>query len=385
MLRSFFTLAILMVLVTGCASGTPVIPQINPQLSKDNLSTVDNLHRIWGEWTLIINKERSKVDIVPRREGRFHLNALKFLETDDKSFLEITGIKNNGDGTINLKVRLAHPFPEHPEYTGFDVKGIIIFNGSCQFWADDFPTRFNLPTPARISWCDLGDPEVLNADGYTPRWSVSYEYGDDLPIFRYREGKYTNGVPNGDLNAYLDFYTDEKRHIFRCQGVVERTYRIWLPPDEEVVAGYAVEACWEPPINVPVHDPFTDFPVTANQPEPYYLRVILNNGQTITDCDSMLGYADCNASRVEIKQWGNITFTNDVSSLPDGNTGYHEVLWQCDPPQDSVFWFGSPPCYLGYGNGRYKLLLISYAQEPAPPFTPYAQAYTLTDYEIDEP
>ena len=297
--------------------------------------------------------------------------------------LKITKIKNNGDGTIDLTVQITHPFLGYREYTGFDVKGIIIFNGSFLVWTpNDQMKDYYLPDPSRISWRDLGDPEVLNADGYTPRWSLNWQYGEDRPIYRYWKGKFSNGAPNGDINAYLDFYTSEARHMFSCFGTVERTYTIWLPPGEVVVAGYAVDACWELPLKMPVTDPLNDFPLTANQPEPYYLKYTLNGGEPITDCDDMKGTWDCSVSRVELQQWGSEHFYHLWVSWPSGEMGSHDNLNPCDPPEDGVFWQMSPPCYDFYGNGKYRQLLIVHTDGPLPN---RLVCYTITDYVIDEP
>jgi hypothetical protein len=245
------------------------------------------------------------VDIVPRRQGRFHLNALKFLEDYCKNCLQVTKIKNNGDGTIDLTVRITHPFPGHPEFTGFDVKGIIMFNGS---WEDEGYQYYPpWPEPFRVSWRGLGDPQVLNADGYTLRWSPWYDSGKEQAIFNYWEGKYATGTPTANLNAYLDFYTDEDRHMFKHYGIVTRTYHIWLPAGKPLVAAYAVEACWEPPMVTPVIDPASDFPPTANQPEAYRFYFNLNNGEVITDPGCCGEVYDPSEGYMYSKQWGGHT------------------------------------------------------------------------------
>ena len=91
------------------------------------------------------------------------------------------------------------------------------------------------------------------------------ETGSDKPIYNYSPGKYSNGTPRANINGYLNFYT-ENRHMFSCNKSVTRVYHIWLPPGQPVVAGYAVDACWEPATVTPVKDPIADFPVSANQP-----------------------------------------------------------------------------------------------------------------------
>ncbi|MFH1676335.1 MAG: hypothetical protein ABIC40_04845, partial [bacterium] len=248
-MKYLIPLIVFAAIMTGCAANNPVAPAtaVTPSLEKQNMSSAyDGRYRLWGEFIFFIDAEHDKIDVVPQRQGRFHLNALKFLEENGKNFLKITGLKNNGDGTFDLGVQIKHPFLGHPEYTGFDVKGIIMFNGSWEVEGDD--DRPPYPEPFRVSWRKLGDPQVLNADGYTLRWSPSYDSGLPQPIFNYWEGKWATGTPTANLNAYKNFYTDENRHMFRDYGQVPVTYKIWLPTGQPIIAGYAVEACWEPPL-----------------------------------------------------------------------------------------------------------------------------------------
>jgi hypothetical protein len=219
------------------------------------------------------------VVLVPKRGSRFHLNALKFLESYCADCLQIVDLTNNGDGTVDLTVRITHPFLGHPEYTGFDVKGIIMFNGSNEF---DTCPKYPMYPKYYVSTRWLGDPELLNPDGFTYRWSPWFDSGSDMPIFNYWEGKYANGTPTANINAYLDFYSTEDRHAFFSDSHVERTYHLSLPGGP-VTAGYAVEACWEPPSVTPVTDPIADFPITANMPEPYHFKIVVNDGNVVTD------------------------------------------------------------------------------------------------------
>ena len=283
MYRIIFFLLVSTLLLNGCSASDPVSTAIDTPLpiSTQQVIPDDDPHRLWGEFTFYIDETHTNVDVVPKRNGRFHLNALKFLEDYCSDCLEIVKIQNNGDSTIDLTIRITHPFTGFPEYTGFDVKGIIMFDGSWTHEGHFYHPPW--PEPFRVSWRGLGDPQVLNADGYTLRWSPSYDSGNSQPIFNYYEGKYASGTPTANLNAYKNFYTHENRHMFMTDGAVTRTYTIWLPPGEVITAGYAVEACWEPPLNTPVTDPINDFPLTANQVEAYEFKCILNDGEIITD------------------------------------------------------------------------------------------------------
>jgi len=279
-----------------------------------------------------------------------------------------------------MTVRITHPFPGHPEYTGFDVKGIIIFDGSYEIDHEYNPFWPWYP-PCIISWKELGDPEVLNADGYTPRWRPGYDIGSDLPVLNYWEGKYAKGEPDAIINAYLNFYSIENRHIFLSDDTISRVYTIWLPPGEPVVAVYAVEACWEPPLVMPVSDPVTDFPITANQPEAYKFDVVINNGEPVTYQGDCCGYdLDCSDLRIEIKQWHGLEynwitrfFENGVSSS-DPLTDCEGVYLEFERP---VIWqLGNSPI----GIHRQFVIIDHYPPED----WNYNWAYGLSDFTVIE-
>ena len=227
----YFLIFCLISLVVGCSGGkSAVIPDVNPPGPDNNLAiqTANDIYEpymLWGEWDFIFSEDHESIDVVPKRAGRLHLNALKFLEEYCTDCVQLPNIQNNGDGTMDITVRITHPFDQNPEYTGFDVKGIIMFPASLEVkWNSS--TKPPIDQNIWVSWANMGDPELLNADGYIVRWSPWYDSGQTDPIFNYYHGKYANGLPNANLNAYMDFYTDEARHMFRVNESVERVYPV---------------------------------------------------------------------------------------------------------------------------------------------------------------
>jgi len=342
-MRSIGVLFVISLIVCGCASN-PTVPSIDDgssqNLSVAGMTSQDGNHRLWGEWEIHIDATHTHAEAIPIRSGRFHLNTIKFLEDYCKDCLHINSIHKNPDDTVNLSVTIHHPFNGFPQYTGFDVKGIIMFEGSHEFihpWGKTYLPLY--PQNFHVSWRLLGDPELLNAEGYSFRWSPWYESGSDMPIFNYWEGRYSKGTPTANINGYLNFYTDEERHMFRDDGSVTRVYHLWLPPGEPVVAGYAVEACWEPPTTTPVTDPASDFPITANQPEAYHFHCVLNDGEPMTQDDPC-----CNVpvrleeQRAEMNFWYLVpeTFPDSfwVSAWCPEIAYYHGVTVDCDAPPD---------------------------------------------------
>jgi hypothetical protein len=372
---------LVIVLITGCASHDPVNPSnINPSLQDSHSAAgSDGPYRLWGEWTFYINAEHDRIDAVPARTARFHLNSLKFLESYCTDCVEVTQIKNNGDSTIDLTVKIKHPFTGHPEYTGFDVKGIIMFDGSWEH--EGYWFFYPWAGPFRVSWRNLGDPQVLNADGYTMRWSPSWDSGSDLPIFNYYEGKYSSGSPTANVNAYKNFYTDEDRHMFRHDGIVTETYTIWLPPGEPITAGYAVEACWEPPLTTPVTDPASEFPLTANQPEAYEFFFNVNNGEPITELPCCGLHEDPSQGYMYSKQWGGHTAQMFSHFSIQNNNGYYWLPCGDEyPDQYCVFhvFFVSE----GVPDGDYIGVAINFDGLDEPPWA-LETAYSVFEFTVD--
>jgi len=270
------------------------------------------------------------------------------------------------------------------EYSAFDVKGILMFEGSHVYprKGEKYPLY---PQDYRTSWRILGDPEVLNPDGYTFRWSPWYDSGSDKPIFNYIPGRFSSGEPTANINAYLDFWTHEERHLFVSGGVSTRSYHIWLPPGP-VVAGYAVEACWLPPKKVPVEDPIEDFPISANQPEAYHFNVVVNDGKPVTVDDPCCLGLSVHEARAEMDFWYLVpeTFPDafwigawspDIAWNPGGTTAT-----ECDGPPN---W----RCMAGHGfaydpDGLYQFIAFEWHVWTDVYPIPY-MAVDLFEVEID--
>jgi hypothetical protein len=181
----------------------------------------------------------------------------------------------------------------------------------------------------------MGDPEVLNPDGYTYMWSPWYDSGNSSPVFSYWEGKYAVGeVPTANINAYLDFYSNENRHMLESGASVERTFVISLPQGS-ISAGYALDICWEPPTMMPVINPVEDFPFSANQPEYYHFNVVYNDGNVITDdqCCCWLTHT-IEEGRTELYAW---------YMLPGAGSNPLVGLW-CEQFQIQKVGYGSDEC-----------------------------------------
>jgi hypothetical protein len=232
----------------------------------------------------------------------------------------------------------------------------------------------------------MGDPELLNPDGYTIRWSPGYDSGSSLPILNYWPGKYSNGTPTANINAYLNFYNIEERHMFTTTGVVSRVYHLYLPPGP-VTVGYAVDACWAPPTKVPVTNPVVDFPVSANQKEPYHFRFVLNNDLPITQgkCCGLNPDDPCADLRIESLQWygpapSQINFT--APAIPPQSEGHvGGGIYPCQV--SNIEWFVGPVWpFSDYPDGTHRSVAILFPEDwqgEDPSF-----AYTIFDWTVDK-
>ncbi len=390
-MRYAFAVVLVIVLSVGCAKagsdvGIPVYPDMSDEEAmrpnSPNTAAIEDPHRLWGEWTLYFSADHDRVDVVPVRSGRTHFNVLRLLEEFCSDCLKVTDISDNGDGTINLTVRLKHPYPDHPEFTGFDVKGIIMFQGSQRLlWLSRNFFPYN--DAVKVSWKELGDPEVMNADGFTPRWCPEWDSGSDKPVFRYWPGKLSRGTPTANVNAFLNFYTDEDRHMFRSDGWVEETYHIWLPPGP-LVAGYAVDACWVQPKVTPVTDPASDFPFSANQPEPYFFEIVVNNNEVI-DFEPCCGgdpFGDCTQLWAEARSWyGPQIGRGQITTRPDARIcGWGATV--CQPgtaPNDDCVLPGGCSFTDILSNGKHQGVAMAVRNEHG---LHLFAAYDVFDFEI---
>jgi len=263
---------------TSCArGGFPTAPQEAP---KGEAQAVADLtsgkpgesdvrgsgHYLWMYYNVYVDLAENIVEAVPLRQVGGHWNVLKFLEQAGcTDCLSIIGVSPGPDGTVNFDLSIRHPFPS-PNLTGFDVRGIAMFNGTHVF------PEAGLNTSDRTA----GEGELVNADGYTSLFNSTTEGSGPGGFGGYTKGKFaTITAPNSLLNGYKRHISDDPantRNAFYFGDEIAVTYQIDMP-DGPFVFGYAVDANWAPPLVKPVTDPMTQFPDQANCPEPWKIEV----------------------------------------------------------------------------------------------------------------
>ncbi len=269
--------------VIGCGSEGPAAPS-NPNESVNDLSSpvrgVSN-RTLWGLWDIGIRKTTGEYEIIPIRNTQFHLNALSFLEPPALTGLTIdngTIVIDQVENYVAVDVILNHPFPGMDQYSGFDVRGIVMLPGSYMPYSD-----ITLIRPG------AGDPRLLNPDGWTRWWNPKEFPGAGL--FGFQQGliggKGGAGVFTCTMNAYKYFadglnadddvlgLPPDGRGVFRAGASNRRYYEISFgdDPGDWLRFQYAVDASWDIPATMKNPDVPDDFPPSANAPEGYAVVV----------------------------------------------------------------------------------------------------------------
>jgi len=284
-------------IISGC-SGDPVKPDVdaradNPSVQRE-AST--NFRTNLGYYDLIIYPDSLEAEIVPLRSAELHLNAAQFMNnTMGVSIATVPGQSDPLNGLIVLDITLTHPLGIE-QFTGFDVMGIMMVPGSLSIGSLIFP--------------DADETHLLNADGYTRWWNPSEFTTPGL--FGYTQGNLTKTQPSqltATVNPYKYFANilypestmtvvyaepmenDSGRGVFSAGEDNTRRYEIQfeMSPGPVIRYGYAIGASWAPPTVKPPGEVPDDFPIEANQPEPFYIGTAVRANSLYYDTESGTG------------------------------------------------------------------------------------------------
>lgn len=278
-LKLAFIVFFILLIFVGCSNsdsmvGIPI--EDEPAASASHGAETAEVHYLWGMYD-IYSEDLVEFNITPMRYANAHYNIRTFLEHGPcANCIKIINPHMVGPDTIELTIRLIHPFANEPFFCGFDVRGIAMFRGSCNFPIHD----------VKIQGFVVGNPVLLNADGYTGLYNpVDFPPGSQGNILKeYSTGKWAFGYNmEATLNPFRDFYTGSNRHYFLAGDEVDRDYIIRVPPGV-LNFGYAIDASWVPPtVNPPTQVP-GDFPILANCPEAYQISITLPDGEELLRC-----------------------------------------------------------------------------------------------------
>ena len=302
-MRNMIILATIIVFVCGCSSSsssvTPDLKDKSP-VAAWKLPQTDRWN--WNLGLYRVSEDHKRIEGVATRTTDWHLNVNYFVEPPSCDDCLVIGQPDvQPDGTIIVDVTLRHPFPNQPEYTGFDVRGTVMFHAT-RYWhmiigkiSSDygFPV-FEDTIPLYFPLSKDGGGELLNRDGYTMYLFPGLDLGPEFSaaIFNYSKGEHAMGPePDSTISGYKVFTNDPDRRMFLVSETITRTYHI-APPGGPFFFGYVVDASWAPPTVKPVTDPANDFPFWANaedgyiveteQLAPFKTGTYTNNGYPVT-------------------------------------------------------------------------------------------------------
>ncbi|HDS29903.1 MAG TPA: hypothetical protein ENN67_02540, partial [Firmicutes bacterium] len=183
---SFLITTFIIMVALGCSSSdsSPTSPKMaGMKDSSPNSAEVGHGSLIpWGVWEISIDPETGTVDIIPLRTLEFTANVVMFMQPpsspSNKMSVAIDNVLSDLlSGYVVVDVNFTHPFPGLDQFTGFDVRGVCIGNGS--------NAGVNDPN---IRYSGDSDLRVLNADGYT-RWFNTAEFTTYEKILGFTMGK----------------------------------------------------------------------------------------------------------------------------------------------------------------------------------------------------
>ena len=269
-------LLIALLFAFGC-SGNAAPPAPDVPSAPQRVPEIQRHHVLYGMWQGIIDPDAGTIEFAPLRAVEFHLNALPFLEPPALVFLTLETLHFNGD-IIDADIGLRHPFLGLNQFTGFDVCGIFIGNGSASGFTD-----------GGIAIAGETNTRLLNPDGHSRWWNPSEFPVNTGTIFGYNDGLL--GAPDdignfsATLNGYKYFCDDlddpddpmsdvtlENRGLFSAGQKNVRHYTIFMG-DDGLVFNYAVDASWQFPSGDPPYVVPDDFAIEANRAEAWRIDV----------------------------------------------------------------------------------------------------------------
>ncbi len=266
-LTPFIVLALLM--INACAGPHDAVVPASPPATDVASRHIDSSggHQLWGFWLGFIPATHDSLELVPMRGAEIHLNARRFLEVNPcKDCVTLQGLEvDQVNQTLKVEIVLKHPFPGLERFTGFDVRAIVISDGSLYFPSLDA----RVPVPPGLTDPATGDFTLAVPDGYTRLWNT-LEFPPGSGPFKILEYSQGNLASPGDftstVNPYIEYSEYPRRH-FPAGGSISQVLHFKLIPGP-IRFGYAIDASWEPPLVDPPLDILTDFPVSANALEP---------------------------------------------------------------------------------------------------------------------
>ena len=277
-----FLIVLIAILVIGGCQGNPTSPGTEGQpvqISGQAESTSGNRLNL-GMYRIELDTENLTVDAIPVRTGDLHLNLARiFVNTMGLTLAVVPGESNPSIGLFAIDFTLTHPLGGFPEFSIFDVKGIVMAPGTYEVGI--------------VMFSDHNETQLMNADGFAQWWNPTEFTAEGIfgymPVFTNTTAENLTATINpykyfadvlGPTELLDDLYgtpldDDLGRGVFRDGSANTRRYLLRFPmtPGPEIVFGFAIDGCWDLPVPNPPAEVPDDFPIAANQPEAYNVEI----------------------------------------------------------------------------------------------------------------
>ncbi|MFH1675974.1 MAG: IPT/TIG domain-containing protein [bacterium] len=310
--------AIAIALMVGCNSkganpSSPALLELKTESGMASNPALGNSHVLWGLWEITADGVSGTIDATPLRGAMFNANVTKFLQPPAVPVHYLTIHPNPGNniltGHIDIDVTLQHPFSGLKKWRGFDVRGIVLGEGTVPFSFDNSAIH--------------GGPNDLmleNADGWT-RWWNPTEFTTYGTILGYFKGAKAPGsyLATATVNPYKyfadgldadaplsDLNLDERGSFSTLPGINSRRYVIQFPigPSGMPVYkfNYAIDASWALPDDSYAPEyPVEAFPPQANMQEAW--RVEIDSSESTLWYVGSSAYGGDLKLKIEIFDW----------------------------------------------------------------------------------
>jgi len=268
-------LILLLILVSCSNSSDPATPGLT-STPVNSMQSQTSSHSLLWYGLIAINPDLGTAELVPARNLKTHFNVRTFMEEGPcTDCLQIQNFVAIPGDIFEFDVVFSHPFPGLDQFSGFDVRGIVYFNGN-DYWPSNDLTASDF---------GLGEGELLNPDGYTRLYNpVEFPPGSvGVELWEYSKGRLAPDVSlTASLNGYKAYQVNNIRRCFFTTDAATAHYEIKIP-DGPFLFGYAVDACRVKPDPTLTGDPTVvdvpwDFPLEANCDEAYFLSTSASDG-----------------------------------------------------------------------------------------------------------
>ena len=337
-------LAVMALLMPGCSGSdsNPAAPGTDIPMAAGATQDGNSVHpALLGYFDVYIDPEAGIIEVVPNRNAEFLLNIVTLL---NKNPANITfgnfDIVNNGTSfDIGLDWTVKHPAPIPPDFDVFDMRGVIVLDGSG-----------TLAVNPNLTYGLKGTDQVMmNADGYS-RWYNKTEFINP------GLGGYTTGTIafdtedcGGTFNPYI-YYADDLgvndnlydwllanealNGRFTAGATLTRRMQFNFPiPNPGINFGYAFMCNWEALATV-THTPeavASDVQVTDD----VYFDGSVGGGNLILDI-SLFGWDEVPSSITVESTVLSVMYELSGSEMTPTASGDNWATWHVEIPADDV-------------------------------------------------